>query len=134
MVICNTIYERHCLCWKENKETKNVTQKSAKSNEVVGDTSEDEEEGKITEILTILEDLIGKIIGEQGTTSKSIKAKSKTFIKIDSFKERSIERDGAYITGTRESVTMATEMIQKRKSRKRREADKVTISKKIKTI
>ncbi len=43
----------------------------------------------MTEILTVPKDLIGKIIGESGTTIKAIKAKSKAFIKIDTFKERS---------------------------------------------
>ncbi len=98
---------------KENKETQNIQQRSAKSDEVDGDTSEDEEEEKITEVLTVPEDLIGKTIGESGTTIKATKAKYKTFIKIDIFKERGIERNGVYITGTIESVTMAKDMIQK---------------------
>ncbi len=127
---------------KENKETISATPKIGKRDEVDQYTSEDEEEQKIIEILTVPEDLIGKIIGEPGTTIKSIIAKSKAFIKIDTFKERSIERDGAYITGTRESVTKAKEMIQriaddtepnKRKSRKQRKADKITTSKKTKS-
>ncbi len=51
-------------------------------------TSEDgEEEEKITDILTVLEDLIGKIIRESGTTIIAIKATSKPLIKIDTLKE-----------------------------------------------
>ncbi len=74
--------------------------------------------------MTVCEDPIGKIIGESGTTIKDVIAKSKAFVKIDTFTERGIQRDGAYIT---ESVTKAKEMIQriiddtepnKRKSRK----------------
>ncbi len=111
---------------KENKETISATPKIGKRDEVDQYTSEDEEEQKIIEILTVPEDLIGKIIGEPGTTIKSIIAKSKAFIK----------------TGTRESVTKAKEMIQriaddtepnKRKSRKQRKADKITTSKKTKS-
>ncbi len=98
---------------KENKEARHVTQTNADSEGMDGDTSEDEQEGKITKILTVPEDLIDKIIRESGTTIKTTKAKSKAFIKIDTLKERGIERDGADITGTRESVTTVKEMRQK---------------------
>ncbi len=86
--------------------------RSTKKEESVVST-EEEDDDKVTEIMQILEELVGKVIEESGTTIKALKAKSKTYIKIENFKERGIDTEAAFITGACEAVAKARNMIQK---------------------